>query len=200
MQPILIKRNELFINETISRAKNAVKQLSYFFDEVAALCEIEITPQMCYELLHLNTCNDTEQAIKEKIETDLQKTGIRIKSIREAALMQAKEDFYKLYNDFSYKRSTYVTVLNGLEVVDNKLQLRPEYENEVTEQFSVYIRTEAGEKLRQAHAEFYQAAEKFFNECPARYKDISKVFSINFMEGKIQKVDWDFDNMIKNHS
>ena len=67
MQPILIKRNELFINETISRAKNAVKQLSYFFDEVAALCEIEITPQMCYELLHLNTCNDTEQAIKKKL-------------------------------------------------------------------------------------------------------------------------------------
>lgn len=200
MEPILINRNEILINETIARVKNAVKQLAYFFDDLHSLCEIEITPQICYELLHLNTCNDTEQAIKEKIESDLQKTGIRIKSIKEAALMQAKEDFYKLYNAFCYKRSTYVTVLSGLEVVGNRLQLRPDYESEVTEQFSVYVRTEAGERLRQAHAEFYQAAEKFFNECPARYKDISKVFSINFMEGKIQKVDWDFDRIAQMHS
>lgn len=200
MEKILVKRNTLLINETLSRANNAVNQLSYFFDEVADLCEIEITKELGYELLMFNTCNATEKAIQAKIESDLQHAGIRIKNIRDAAVLQAKEDFYRLYNAFSYKRNNFSNVLNGLVVVDSKLQLRPDYENEIIEQNSTYVTTEAGKKLMEAHAEFYKAAQKFFNECPARYKDISKVFSINFMDGSIQKVDWDFDRTAQMHS
>lgn len=199
MEPILIKANEREINASMSRVKAACELLSPLVEKIQDVCDLDISGELGSEVLQANECPKVEAALIQKINDDLHKAGIKIKSIHDAAINQSKEDFYKIFREIYNKRSTYSTLLGFLEVHDKKLRVSPEAEKIIREQNSTYVRTEAGKKLMDAHNEFYQAAEKFFNVMPQHFKDISQAYTISFPGGDfgakkvIEKANWDCD-------
>jgi len=191
MERILAHFREIEYNQHLSQIKTANETLAYFFDELYNLCQFDITPEIASELLLSNNCDLTEQAIKEKIESDLKKAGLTIKAISDAAIKNAFEDFYKLYNAYTFKRNTYSIALSGLEVHENQLRIKPDFINNLKDQYSIYVTTEAGKKLMDAHNAIFEAVKKFLSESPTRCT-LNNAFTVQF-DGTIEKNIWDYD-------
>ena len=185
-------------NAELAQTQNAVEVLAYFFDEVHQLCEIEITPDIFNELIFSNECYLTEQAIKQKIADDLQRAGIRIKSIKGTAELQGLEDFYKLYNQYRFKRSTFVSVLHNLAIEQNRLIAKPGLESELKEKYSMYVRSKAGQALRVAHLKYVEVANEFFKQMPETKRNlIAQSWDFDNENDNLKAREWDYDFLTK---
>ncbi len=198
MEKILIKFNEIAFNFDKARIKTAVETLAYFFDDLRSLCDIDISNDIFQELIFSNDCNATEQAIKEKISNDLQKAGIKIKSIHVAAEREGLEGFYKLYNVFAQKRSVFYEAWNYLAIDKNKLIAKPGFENELREKYSLYVTSEAGKALREQHLKYVEAANDFLKQMPETKRNlIAQSWDFDNENDNLKAREWDYDFLTK---
>lgn len=165
MEKIKLKEDLVSSERLIREAASYVAAINKLIKDVNQIAPLRWTRELAMDLAQSNDAEHVANAVKENVINYLDAAKIPIRSIRDAAVNQALEDSYKLFNEYkkhdmdAYKFTAYI-------VFDGVVKLKSGFENEVKEQFTTYIKTEGGKKIYDLTLNVVNAVNDLKNALP----------------------------------
>lgn len=179
MNKIKIKTNGQAIDLYKYKLHDAIKLAKAYTAKLQAIANVPISTGLIVDFLTGGDnflSNMLEQASKE-----LSEAGIKTKSIIDSSREKISEEYYQLKNDFEAEKQKLICknfdAFTEYFVYENAtIELLPRFHADVEERFTVYVTTQDGLQLFEAHKEF----AKSFNNLCKQMPEFKKQFLYTF--------------------
>lgn len=156
-------------SQLVNNVRAEQKFIQFYVDKLSEVLPFKLTDELFQEVIHKTEAPKTIAAIKNEIAAQLEKAGIKAKSILENSITQDLQAFDKVFSDFKSQKVLDRTLSSKLKyfvLKNGKVETVDKFEETTKEDFCKYVETEKEEKIFVKHTQAVDAINEFINLIP----------------------------------
>lgn len=137
-------------SQLISEVRTEQGFIQFYVDKLSEVLPMQLTNELFQELLNKPEAPLTVAAIEKEITSQLEKAGIKAKSILENSITQDLQAFDKVFSDFKSQKvldRTLSAKLKYFILKNGKVETIENFEETTKEDFCKYVETEKEEQI-----------------------------------------------------
>lgn len=191
MERILVQFNKSGYDSYMNGLRNAISDTNNIASQVNQINSYQMTKDALTNLMSGNG-EVAAMGIRKASEADIEKAGIRSKSVRDLAIKGDQEAYYSIINKYQSK-SEYT---EGITIIDGRVCQKEGFDEILRERHSSYVETEKGKAIYEAQ----QKVVELINEILALStrmdsQQVSLLYKMGYGEKKVYVNELNYDAM-----